>query len=208
VVLVGATLLAIGKTCKFLPVPAGKRELLVILLASGLIYLVPVSILTLADMAFDRYVLCLVPLAIVILFLLVSDVGPAKAGTLARPSAVASLILYGAFSIAGTHDYLCWNRARWQALNNLTTEQRIRPGDIDGGFEFNGWYLYEPNYRAIPGKSWWWVVRDNFMITFGPVPGFTEMKRYHFRRWLPPGEGSILILRKTQASSAEAPLHP
>src|ERR1019366_6994521 len=44
VVLVGATLLAIGKTRKFLPMPAGKRELLVILLASGLIYLVPLSI--------------------------------------------------------------------------------------------------------------------------------------------------------------------
>jgi hypothetical protein len=82
VVLVQATLLAIGKTWKFLPVAAGKRELLVILLAGGLIYLVPVSILTLIDMAFDRYVLWLVPLGIVILFLLASDVGPAKAGSL------------------------------------------------------------------------------------------------------------------------------
>ena len=209
VVLVEATLLAIGKTRKFLPIPAGKRELLVILLASGLIYLVPISILTLTGMAtgmvFDRYVLFLVPLGIVILFLLVSDVGPAKAGSLTMPLAVASLILYGAFSIAGTHDYLSWNSARWQALNNLETEEPVRPDDIDGGFEFNGWYLYDSNYRASPGKSWWWVARDDFMIAFGPVPGFTEMKRYHFQRWLPPGEGSILILRRTQASSAEAP---
>jgi hypothetical protein len=113
--------------------------------------------------------------------------------------------LYGAFSISGTHDYLAWNRARWQALNNLETEQRVRPDDIDGGFEFNGWYLYDPNYRASPGKSWYWVARDDFMIAFGPVPGFSEMKRYNFQRWLPPGKGSILILRRTKASSAEAP---
>jgi hypothetical protein len=205
VVLVEATLLAIGKTRKFLSTPAGKKELLVILLASGLIYLVPLSILTFTGRAFDRYVLFLVPLGIVILFLLARDVGRAKAGSLIVSLAVASLILYGAFSIAGTHDYLSWNRARWQALNNLEIEQRVGPDVIDGGFEFNAGYLYDPNYRASPAKSWYFVARDDFMIAFEPVAGFTELKRYHFQRWLPPGEGSILVLRRTQASSAAAP---
>jgi hypothetical protein len=205
VVLVGATLLAIGKTRKSLPTPAGKKELLVILLASGLIYLVPLSILTFTGRAFDRYVLFLVPLGIVILFLLASDAGRAKAGSLIISLAVASLILYGAFSIAGTHDYLSWNRARWQALTNLETERRVGPDDIDGGFEFNAWYLYDSSYRASPGKSWYFVARDDFMIAFEPVAGFTELKRYHFQRWLPPGEGSILVLRRTQANSAAAP---
>jgi hypothetical protein len=206
VALVAATLLVIGNMRRFLPTLTGKRELLAILLASGLIYFVPLSILTFTGMGYDRYVLVLVPSGIVILFLLVNDVGrtKAKAGSLIMPLAVVSLLLTCAFSIAGTHDYLSWNRARWQALNNLTTEQRVGPDDIDGGFEFNGWYLYDANYRVQPGKSWWWVVRDNFMITFGPVPGFTEIKRYHFRRWLQPGEGSILVLRRAQASSAHS----
>jgi hypothetical protein len=204
VVLVGATLLAIDKTRKVLQIPARKRELLVILLASGLIYVVPISILTFIGKVFDRYVLFLVPLGIVILFLLASDVGLVKAGSLITSLAVASLILYGTFSIAGTHDYLSWNRARWQALNNLETEQRVGPDEIDGGYEFNGWYLYDSNYRASPGKSWYWVAGDDFMIAFEPVPGFTEMKRYPFQRWLPLGEGSILVLRRTQANSGEA----
>ena len=205
VVLVGATVLAIDKTRKAFQIPAGERELLVILLASGLIYLAPLSILTFTGRMFDRYVLFLVPLGIVILFLLASDVGPAKAGSLIISLAVASLILYGTFSIAGTHDYLSSNRARWQALSNLETEQRVGPDDIDGGFEFNAWFLYDPNYRASPGKSWYFVARDDFMVALAPVPGFTEMKRYHFQRWLPPGQGSILILRRTQASSAAVP---
>jgi 4-amino-4-deoxy-L-arabinose transferase-like glycosyltransferase len=208
VVLVGATLLAIGKTRKFLPMPEGKRELLVILLASGLIYLVPLSVLTFTGRGFDRYVLFLVPLGIVILFLLARDAGRAQTGSLAVniniSLAVACLILYGAFSIAGTHDYLSWNRARWQALNNLETEQRVGPGEIDGGFEFNALYLYDPGYKARPGKSWYFVARDDFMIAFEPVPGFTEMKRYPFQRWLPPGDGNILVLRRTQANSGEA----
>jgi len=91
---------------------------------------------------------------------------------------------------------LSWNRARWQALNNLAAE-RVTPIDIDGGFEFNGWYLYDLNYIPRLKKSWWWVFRDDFMVTFGPVPEFTEIKRYPFRRWLPPGEGNILVLQRT-----------
>src|ERR1019366_1868230 len=83
-------------------IPLGKRELLVILLASGLVYVVPISILHVVGWAFDRYVLFLVPLGIVILFLLASEVGVAKAGSLITSLAVASLILYGTFSIAGT----------------------------------------------------------------------------------------------------------
>ena len=209
VVLVGATLVAIDKTRKFLPIPEGKRELLVILLASGMIYLVPLSILTFTGRAFDRYVLFLVPLGIVILFLLARDAGLAKAGFLVvnMSLAVASLILYGAFSIAGTHDYLSWNRARWQALNNLEAEQRVGPAEIDGGFEFNASYLYDPSYKARPGKSWYFVARDDFMIAFEPVPGFTEMKRYPFQRWLPPGGGNILVLRRTQAHSGSPNHH-
>jgi hypothetical protein len=105
--------------------------------------------------------------------------------------------LYAAFSIAGTHDYLSWNRVRWQALNSLVTEQRVSADDIDGGYEFNGWYLYDAKYRSTPEKSGWWVAGDDFMVTFGPVPGFTEIRHYPFRRWLPPGEGHILVLRRT-----------
>ncbi len=89
--------------------------------------------------------------------------------------------------------------ARWEALDNLVSEERVRPDDIDGGFEFNAWYLCDPNYRPSPEKSWCWVTNDDFMIAFGPVPGYKEMKRYHFQRWLPPGEGTILILRKNDA---------
>ena len=197
VVLIQATLVAIAKGLKRLPLPTGNRESLVMLLASGLIYLVPMAILIAFGRGFDRYVLFLVPLGIAIIILLVSDVDPGNAGSRLMPLAVASLVLYGAFSIAGTHDYLSWNRARWQALNNLATEQRVSADEIDGGYEFNGWYLYDSKYRATPEKSYWWVAGDDFMVTFGPVPGFTELRRYPFRRWLPPAEGNILVMRRT-----------
>jgi hypothetical protein len=201
VALVHSTLVAIAQGLKLLPPPQGKREPLLMLLASGLVYLVPVALLVLTGWTFDRYVLFLVPLGIAVAVLVVSEVPAGRAGFAAVPLAIASLALYAAFAIAGTHDYLAWNRVRWQALDELVTQQRVSAREIDGGFEFNGWYLYDSEYRITQEKSWWWVARDDFMVTFGPVPGFTELKRYQFRRWLPPGEGDILVLRRTAPST-------
>src|SRR5216684_2548164 len=117
--------------------------------------------------------------------------------------AVVTLALCGVFSVAGTHDYLSWNRVRWQALNNLMQEQHVSPKQMDGGVEFNAWYLYSRSYpnpllsvdidwnkkpesmerKPAPTKSWWWVASDDYVVTFGPVPGFTELKCYQFQRW-------------------------
>ena len=197
VVLFQTTLVAIPRALNLRPFPAEKRASLVILLATGLTYLAPVAILTIDGRAFDRYLLFPVAVGIAMIGLLVSELGPSKADSSIMLLAVLSLALYGAFSVAGTHDYLCWNRARWQALNHLMNERRVPANDIDGGYEFNGWYLYDPKYRATPWKSYWWVAGDDFMITFGPAWGFTELSRYPFQRWLPPSEGNILVLRKT-----------
>ena len=41
-----------------------------------------------------------------------------------------------------THDYLAWNRVRWQALDQLVRAENIAPSRIDGGFEFNGQHHY------------------------------------------------------------------
>jgi len=109
----------------------------------------------------------------------------------------AFLIISGTFSLAATHDYLSWNRARWKALNHLVHEKHISPRSIDGGFEFNGWHNYDPQYRYQAGKSWWWVHQDDYIISFGPITGYQKVETYHYSRWLPGGKGKIFILHKT-----------
>ncbi len=100
------------------------------------------------------------------------------------------------FSVTATHDYLAWNRARWAAAAQLAT-QDIPPAQIDGGFEFNGWYATGPVSQKVPGlKSWWFVRDDEWVISFGPVYGYDPAFTTPFRRWLPPGDDSILVSRR------------
>jgi hypothetical protein len=98
------------------------------------------------------------------------------------------------FTVAGTHDYLAWNKARWKALDYLVGPEHIHPRRIDGGYEFNGWHQ-NPDSPAKPIREWW-VYEDDYIISFGPVTGYEEVKSYSYSRWLPVGRGNILILRR------------
>lgn len=139
---------------------------------------------------FDRYYLPLVAL----LALAVLPPG-AAAPPRATAAAGALLAVMAAFSIAATHDYLAWNRARWQGLEALAAAG-VPPHRIDGGAEFNGLHLFRADYRARPGKSWWWVEDDEYVLTMGPLPGYGPAQRYPYRRWLPPGTGEIFVLQR------------
>lgn len=104
------------------------------------------------------------------------------------------VVLYGAFAVAGTHDYLAWNRARWRALHDLA-HQKVPYKKIDGGFEVNGWYRYDPN-RPNQSLRSLWVKGEKYMIAFGQVPGYFGVRSYTYDRWMPPGRGRILVLRR------------
>ncbi len=201
-----AMLVAIAEIFRRRTLALVPKQSMLLLLATGMVYIAPLLALRLTpEVVFDRYLLFLVPLAA--LLLVQSSATPELVKTSSRFTVpgVAALVLCGVSSVAGTHDYLSWNRVRWQALNNLMQEQHVPPAQIDGGYEFNGWYLYSrsyPNPLPIPGvegrpasnKSWWWVASDDYLVTFGPVPGYAEVKEYSFRRWLPPGEGKLFVL--------------
>jgi hypothetical protein len=112
---------------------------------------------------------------------------------------LAGLMLY---AICGTHDYLGWNNARWTAVNDLMANEQVKPDEIDGGFEFNALYFFNPNPDVLKtDKSWWWVQNDTYMISFGPVPGYSALKEYSYTRWLPPGQGAVIASKKTESAA-------
>jgi 4-amino-4-deoxy-L-arabinose transferase-like glycosyltransferase len=158
------------------------QDLLLLALTTGFIYFVPIALL---PWPYDRYYLPLVPFVLLVLFVICRQDEPgSRRWTVAG---VLCLSLYGAFAIAGTHDFLASNRTRWRALQELTQEKQIAPEQIDGGEEFN------LSYNS-PTQDW--RVGDNFVVSFSPAEGYVESERYTFHRWLPPEEGTIFVLRK------------
>lgn len=145
---------------------------------------------------FDRYLLPLVPIALVV----AASTLNGRRG-MERPAVPAAfwtgLALaagFGLFSVAGTRDYFAWNRARWLALDDLMQVDGILPEAIDGGYEFNGLYRYDPTI------AWWWAGDEEYVVSFGPMPGYCRVASYPFRRWLPPGDASVSVLRQCSAA--------
>jgi hypothetical protein len=160
-------------------------------LAAGFLYIIP----NVVTITFDRYLIPLIPLGVLFLVLLEKDTN-IKPVVPIKVSSKVIFVLFTLFSITATHDYLAWNRARWQALNHLTQQEQLSPEEIDGGFEFNGWYLYDYDYQEHSDKSWWWVIDDEYLVSFGPVEGYYEIDRYEFTRWLPPRKDYIFLLHR------------
>ena len=160
------------------------------LLCAG-IYLAPILVIG----GWDRYYIPALP------FLLVGIAGVATASWHAQTRfrvALAVLLLasLSLFAVLGTRDYLAWNRVRWAALNDLLAGGKVTAADVDGGFEFNGWYLYDPAYKEKPGKSWYWVDRDTYVLAFAEMPRWAVVKEYPYAHWLPPYTGKIVVLKQ------------
>ncbi len=176
--------------------PRAEQARMIFLLSAAVLYFVAIG----ATGFLDRYLIWPLPLLM--------SLTPAPRNSVYWHSSIlplsvaaALVFLYGLFALGASHDYLAWNRARWQALTDLIEKDHISYRDIDGGFEFNGWYAYDAKYRERPSKSWWWVESDQYMISFGQMPGYVEKKRYPFERWIPFEQGNIFVLERVGRST-------
>jgi hypothetical protein len=108
------------------------------------------------------------------------------------------LILFG---VLATHDYISFNRTRWDALNHLTDTEKIPVEKIDGGFEFNEWHLshlYTWKMTNDPNKKgrFWPVVDDEYIVTVKRIEGYDVYKEINYKKWLTPGNYNIKILKR------------
>ena len=145
---------------------------------------------------FDRYQLVYMPF---LLFWMVRSSGPVvwSSCRIRLPIALLLLGVIAYFSVAATHDCLTRNRTRWDVLRYLMFQTKIPPSEIDGGYEFNGWYTYDPNYKKREDMNWWWVADDKYRISYGnATKGYEPLTRVPYARWLPFGEGNIFVLKR------------
>lgn len=162
------------------------------------IYLAPLLLTTF----FDRYLIVAIP------FLAAAVAAACPPSTKGNPKilvpAAAVLVALMYYAVGGTHDYLAWNTARWTAIHDAMTHEHVKPEEMDGGFEFNALYFFNPDVNLLQTKkSWWWVQDDTYLISFGPVPNYTVMKEYPYVRWLPTGRGTVVISKKSGSAVAK-----
>jgi len=146
---------------------------------------------------FDRYLLFLVPFLIP----LWSKLWPQD-----RTKRLFGILGYGALSwIAtvliissmATHDYFAWNQARWEAIR-FAEDLGATPETLDGGFEYNGFYRFEESKdERTPGKSFWWVLDDEYIVTFSQVPGYRLIKRFPVNRYSGRTPPQIFLLHRS-----------
>lgn len=164
----------------------------------------------------DRYVLGLMPFAIIILTLLYQDY---VSRDLHWICAVA-IAIYGVLAIAGTHDWFAWQRARVEAINEVRAAGVPRT-EIQGGLEYDGWTqiengghinqplvefpsgTFDPN-SPVPQVAedcrlafamYTPLVHPRYSVVYGPKWCFTrtEFPPVSYRAWIPPFRRTIYV---------------
>lgn len=186
--------------------------------------LVPFSICYLAlllprglyGLLYDRYFLGLMPLAIVALLRWYRQNNEEQ-----MPALCFSVLgLFGAFSIAATHDWYAVNRARLAAVSEVLAAGVPRTA-IQGGFELDGWTqidaegyvnerriefpadIYHENMRMYrlpePCRHFfgWYApaIDPKYVVTSKPSSCFAEsnFSPIRFRIWLPPFHREVYV---------------
>ncbi|GEM_PF-970767 len=150
---------------------------------------------------FDRYLLPLFFPAIVLLL------GSVKDRFFSFRSAAILVAFMALFSVAGTQDYLSWNRARNAAIDGLT-EQGIPFDRIDGGFEHAAWHFYEfsrahPEINVAkpydPGwiKDYFPVIDSQYVVSFSPLSNYGAVREYSYFSLLTMRSEKIYALKRS-----------
>ena len=144
---------------------------------------------------FDRYLM--VPAALVLVLLSLSGAFRESPPRWRLAAATALLAVVMAFDTTALHDFMAFNRARWDAVNALLAEG-MAPETIEAGFEANRWLTYRAplSYAEV---ATWWTPRPSAtaVISLAGAEGWSPSATYPFSRWLGAGPGQVYVLRQS-----------
>lgn len=108
-----------------------------------------------------------------------------------------SFLIIVFFSIGATHDYLSWNRARWEASDFAHDNYEVKPGLINGGFEYK--FTYGNHYMRPHGwedMETWNTTPEQFLISFSEECKYETKNTFPYQRYFPPKTDTIFLLKK------------
>ncbi len=142
----------------------------------------------------DRYIIPVCVLTIVWICSVYGLRGDYRFSRVGLALAGVPLIAMMIFSVLGTRDFLEVRRTVTKANHFVISHLKARPCDFDGGFEFNGYHCYDMNHEVKQGHSWWWVKREDYVVTLGPLEGYRSVAEFPFTRILGPN-GKVNVLK-------------
>jgi len=187
-----------------------KKYLLIFVTLLIALYFLPIGALP-DSYWFDRHLILFLPLLMMVVSMSTTTLNKGKLSSVAVSISAILVLCLGAFTISATHDYLAWNRVRWQALNHLVQDLRVSPDQIYGGFEFVGWYFgnkiatCNPVYKKNGGQAYGdladfkcfsYNYNDHYqyIVSFEPKADYDIKIRYSFSSWLPPRKQDLYVL--------------
>lgn len=143
---------------------------------------------------FDRYNIIAIPFLILALIPTNTDFQFSKKIKVISLLSIALIMIY---SIGVTHDYLSWNRARWEVTNFATNNLDIPKDHLNGGFEYKG--MYDIPY-FVP-TTWedieeWNTAKEQYKIAFSPQCKYDVINTASYSRYFPPRVDSMFLLKK------------
>jgi hypothetical protein len=169
-----------------------------------------------SEFLYDRYLLGIVPVAIIVLLRMHQQwVAPHVPAV-----SVAVMLVFAIVSICGTHDWFAFNRARLSAVRSLNASG-VPNTSIQAGFEYDGWtqieaagYVNEkrmilpagafheilPQFQiAKECRSYFSVyataIQPKYSIDSYPLPCFAPSiyPAVNYRAWMPPFHRTIYV---------------
>ncbi|MFH0823711.1 MAG: glycosyltransferase family 39 protein [Pseudomonadota bacterium] len=142
----------------------------------------------------DRY---LIPLIALCMIWLTADYADIMNRSVKGWWSIACLIFIlclGSQSAEAVQDFMAMKRELASAQRFVVEELHTSPCNMDGGFEFNGYHCYRPDYARRDSISWWWVEREDYLLTLTPLPGYKVIKTFPFRRYI-GRNGAVHVLQ-------------
>jgi hypothetical protein len=177
--------------------------------------LLQLPFLLLVPAIYDRYLLFLLPGA-----LLLAAPPKAENGPLARwqwGASLAALIGVGIVSVALMHDWLAWNAARWQLGRRAVEQGHIHPLSIEGGVEWDGWHALaggnaarpdRPRWPVLPfTRDWFPSITGRYCLSFSQLPGARLVDSEPYSLWLLPGPRRFYLLELPPLPADAPPPH-
>lgn len=168
-----------------------------------------IPLLLVCPYLFDRYLLVLVPAALLVV------ASGASVTKWMWPAGLTVLVGTAIISVGLAHDWFTWNEARWtlgyRALRTIPLEE------IEGGLEWDGWFA--PSHRsreqsAHQGprprrlRTWFPYITGRYALVHSVSRDSKMLDRESYSLWLPPGRGTMYLVQQPLRGGEPLPAAP